>query len=189
MNKPSDIAPRVITPDVPTAHGGPTYQDIIEKDSTPPPGVLKERSNPPQPTGDIPVEHFISPAFFELEMEKMWPKVWQFACREEHLPEVGDYFVYDIGRYSIVLVRASEGPDGIKGYHNSCLHRGTKLKPSGTSGYSPNLQCPFHGWTWELDGTLNEVPCSWEFPHLDYEANRLPEVRVGVWNSFVFINM
>lgn len=166
---------------------GPTYQDIIRSDSTPVSEVLSRQSNPPQSTKDVPLEHFISRDFFELEMQKMWPKVWQFACREEHIPEVGDYTVYDIGRYSILIVRAED--DRIKAYRNSCLHRGTKLKPSGTSGFSGDLQCPFHGWTWALDGTLSDVPCSWEFPHLDYEANRLPEVRVEVWNSFVFINM
>ena len=163
-----------------------TYREIIDRDSTPVADVLALKSNPPQPTEDIPVEHFICPDFFALEMENMWPRAWQFACRDEHVPEEGDYFVYDIGRYSILIVRTAEG---LKAYHNSCLHRGTKIKPSGTSGYTPNLQCPFHGWTWELDGTLNEVPCAWEFPHLDYEANRLPEVQVESWNSFVFINM
>jgi phenylpropionate dioxygenase-like ring-hydroxylating dioxygenase large terminal subunit len=165
---------------------GPSYQDIIRGDSGPVAEVLTRQSNPPQSTADIPFHRYTSPEFFELEMQKIWRKVWQFACRDEHIRETGDYYVYDIGRYSVVIVRTD---DGLKAYHNSCLHRGTKLKASASSGYSPNLQCPYHGWTWNLDGTLNEVPCSWDFPHLDYEANRLPEVRVESWNGFVFINM
>lgn len=174
-------------PAVPTGHGGPTYQDIIGRDSTPIPDVLALRSNPPQGADDIPVEHFVSQAFFDLEMASMWSKVWQFVCRDENLAEVGDYWVYDIGHHSIIVIRASETE--IKAYHNSCLHRGTKLKPSGSSGFSRELQCPFHGWTWALDGSLETVPCDWEFPHLDRAANSLPEVQVEVWNSFVFINM
>ena len=161
--------------------GAPTfesYQDIIARDSTPVAPLLALKSNPAQPTDDIPLEQFTSQAFFDLEMERMWPRVWQFVCREEH--------VHDIGDWSIVVIRTE---DGIRGYYNSCLHRGTKLKPSGTNGWSGELQCPFHGWTWNLDGKLNEVPCSWEFKHLDYEANRLPQVKVEVWNTFVFINM
>lgn len=172
---------------VPTGHGGRTYQEIIRGDSTPVAEVLALQVNPPQSSEDIPVEHFISRQFFDREMASMWSRVWQFVCREEHLAEVGDYFVYDIGRHSIVVVRAA--PDRLKAYHNSCLHRGTKLKASGTFGYSPVLQCPFHGWTWTLDGSLQTVPCEWEFPHLDREANRLPEVRVETWNSFVFVNL
>ncbi|MEN3975061.1 aromatic ring-hydroxylating dioxygenase subunit alpha [Emcibacter sp. SYSU 3D8] len=163
-----------------------SYQDIIARDSTPVADLLALKSNPPQPTDDIPLDQFTSQAFFDLEMERMWPRVWQFVCREEHVPEVGDYWVHDIGDWSIVVIRTE---DGIRGYYNSCLHRGTKLKPSGTSGWTGELQCPFHGWTWTLDGTLNEVPCAWEFKHLDYAANRLPQVKVEVWNSFVFINM
>ncbi len=166
---------------------GKSYEDIIRGDSTPPAEVLLRRSNPPQSTDDIPFYRYTSPEFFELEMQKIWRKVWQFACRDEHVREPGDYYVYDIGRYSIVIVRQDDG--GLKAYHNSCLHRGTKLKPSQSSGYSASIQCPYHGWTWNLDGTLNEVPCSWEFPHLDYEKNRLPEALVESWNGFIFINM
>ena len=165
----------------------PSYQEIIDRDSTPPAEVLALSANPVQSTDDIAFSRYTSSEFFDLEMERMWPRVWQIACRQEHIPSVGDYFVYDIGRYSIVVVRASETE--IKGYYNSCLHRGTKLKPSGSMGWSPNLSCPFHGWTWELEGSLREVPCSWEFEHLDYEANHLPEVQVDTWNGFVFVNM
>lgn len=166
---------------------GPSYRDIIDRDSTPVSSVLARKANPAQPTTDIPFEHYISQDFFNIEMEKVWSKVWQIACRTENLREVGDYFVYDIGRYSILIVRA--GDDEIKAFHNSCMHRGTKLKPSASNGFADEIQCPFHGWTYQLDGTLDEVPCSWEFPHLDYGANHLAEVQVDVWNSFVFINM
>ncbi|MBI1182257.1 MAG: aromatic ring-hydroxylating dioxygenase subunit alpha, partial [Alphaproteobacteria bacterium] len=82
---------------------------MIHGDPSPPPGVLTLQSNPQQDTADIPFARYTSQAFFDLEMEKMWRKVWQFACREEHVPEVGDYTVYDIGRHSIVIVRAEDG--------------------------------------------------------------------------------
>jgi len=165
----------------------PTYQELVSTDTTPLADVLAQKSNPPQPTDDIPFNQYISPEFFELEMQKMWPRTWQYACRDEHIPEPGDYTVYDIGRYSILVVRQEDGV--LKAFHNSCMHRGTKLKPSDSVGSSPEIQCPFHGWTYQLDGTLGEVPCSWEFPHLDYEANHLREVQVESWNSFIFINM
>jgi phenylpropionate dioxygenase-like ring-hydroxylating dioxygenase large terminal subunit len=179
----------------PRARGGtpvepknrPSYREIIESDGGAISNTLALTANPPQSTDDIPFTHYISDDYFAREMDEMWPKVWQVACREEHVPVVGDYFVYDIGQYSIVITRTAE--DELKGYYNSCLHRGTKLKPSGSAGWSPNIQCPFHGWTWNLTGELNEVPCSWEFKHLDYEASCLPEVQVDTWSGFVFINM
>ena len=95
-------------------------------------------------------------------------------------------YVHDIGRRSILIVRTEEG---LKAYHNSCLHRGTKLKPSGSTGWSEQIQCPFHGWTWHLDGTMKRLPCEWDFPHVDKARMTLPEVLVDSWNGFVFINM
>ena len=170
-----------------TPRNKPSYQEVIARDTTPAPKVLTTRVEPQQSTRDIPFSHYVSQDFFDLEMQKMWRSVWQIACREEHIPEHGDFFVYDIGRYSILLVRTEAG--AIKAYYNSCLHRGTKLKPSDSMGSAARIHCPFHGWTWNLQGELEEVPCAWEFPHLDYAKSSLPEVRVGCWNGFVFVNM
>ena len=173
--------------EIPRCPGAPTFQEIMRSDGGIIKDVLAAQSNPPQSRDDIPFNKYISQDFFNLEMKKMWEKVWQYVCREDQVAEPGDYLVYDLGRHSIVVVRTDDG--ALKAYHNSCLHRGTKLKPSESSGWSANIQCPYHGWTWNLDGTLNEVPCAWEFPHLDYEKNRLPEVQVDAWNGLVFINM
>ena len=108
-----------------------------------------------------------------------------FACREESLAQVGDFVVHDIGRLSVLIVR-SEG--GLKGYYNSCLHRGTKLKASGACGWSPAITCPFHNWTWNLDGSLKAIPCDFEFPQLDRDKAGLVEVQVASWNGMVFVN-
>jgi phenylpropionate dioxygenase-like ring-hydroxylating dioxygenase large terminal subunit len=111
--------------------------------------------------------------------------VWQWACREEHIPNVGDYYVYDIGDRSVIVVRTS---NGIRAYHNFCLHRGTQLRPSASTGWAKRFRCPFHGWTWDLDGKLVDLPCKWDFPHVDEDEFSLPEVRVGLWGGFVFVN-
>ncbi len=164
---------------------GQTYQDIALTDGDDLPSVLRERSNPPQPTADIPFSRYTVRAFFDLDMQKMWRRVWQYACREEHVPEVGDYYVYDLGRSSLIIVRTQQG---LRAYHNSCLHRGTKLKPSQSSGWSASIQCPFHGWDWNLDGSLKSVRCDWEFPHLQKDKARLRQARVESWNGFIFVN-
>jgi phenylpropionate dioxygenase-like ring-hydroxylating dioxygenase large terminal subunit len=78
--------------------------------------------------------------------------------------------------------------DGLRAYYNSCLHRGTKLKASGTNGWSPSIKCPYHAWEWNLEGTVKNIPCDWEFPQLDREKACLPQVKVDSWNGLVFIN-
>ncbi len=108
-----------------------SVQDIINRDGDRPAGSLVTPAGGFIGDADIPFERYTSRQFYDLEMQRMWSRVWQWACREEHIPEVGDYYVYDIGRYSLIVVRTQ---DGIRAYHNSCLHRGTRLKPSGFSG-------------------------------------------------------
>lgn len=135
---------------------------------------------------DISYARYTSQAFFDEEMDKVWLKTWQWACREEHIPEVGDYIVYDIGRKSVIVVRESE--DVIKGYYNSCLHRGTKLCPSDSAGALKHFTCPYHGWQWNLDGSIHNIPSDWDFQHIKNDAFTLPEVMVDNWGGFVFIN-
>ncbi len=166
---------------------GPGPQDIIREDGDTPPAAYTLEAYQYLGDDDIPFERYASPEFFKLEMERMWPRVWQWACREEHIPEAGDYQVYDIGPHSFIVVRTNNGD--IKAYYNACLHRGTKLRPSGTEGATNDLRCPYHGWTWSLEGELKTVPCKWDFAHVDPAKFSLPEVRVETWAGFVFINM
>ncbi|MFN3232507.1 MAG: aromatic ring-hydroxylating oxygenase subunit alpha [Alphaproteobacteria bacterium] len=168
---------------------GPSTAEIVSRDALQPPKELLAESYEFLGDEDIPFERYVTRDFFQQEVDKMWNKVWQWACRLEHIPEVGDNYVYDVGPYSILVVRHGEGPEDIKAYHNSCLHRGTQLKPSHSTGNSPALRCPFHGWEWNLDGTVNEIPCRWDFPKVTDDDFQLPAVQVGFWGGFVFINM
>jgi nitrite reductase/ring-hydroxylating ferredoxin subunit len=141
----------------------------------------------PLGTQDISFDRYTSPTFFQREIDNVWTKVWQFACREENLREVGDFVVYDIAQYSFVVVRSAT--DQIKAFYNSCMHRGTKFNHSHTFGNRERIECPYHGWSWHLDGTIRNIPSEWDFSHVDKEACSLPEVRVETWGGFVFINM
>lgn len=166
---------------------GQSTKDVILRDPTPAPKPLVTSKYQYLGDEDIPYDRYYSKEFFNQEIEKMWPKVWQWACREEHIPEPGDNIVYDVGPYSILVVRTNDG--GVKAYHNSCLHRGTQLRPSDSEGSGTEFKCPFHGWTWSLEGELIDLPCEWDFPHVDKAEFNLPEVKVGLWGGFVFINM
>ncbi|MBI1182414.1 MAG: Rieske 2Fe-2S domain-containing protein [Alphaproteobacteria bacterium] len=166
---------------------GASTRDVVNGDGCRLPEPLLAENYEFLGDGDLPVDRYVSRDFFDAEMKKLWPKVWQWACRDEHIPEVGDYYAYDIGPYSILVVRVAE--DEVKAYHNSCLHRGTQLRPSDSTGNVPHFRCPFHGWTWNLDGSLKEIPCRWDFPHVSDAEFSLPEVHVAKWGGFYFVNM
>jgi phenylpropionate dioxygenase-like ring-hydroxylating dioxygenase large terminal subunit len=80
--------------------------------------------------------------------------------------------------------------DDVRAYYNACLHRGTKLRASGTEGNTSEFKCSFHGWSWHLDGSLKESVCAWDFPHVDIADEVLAaEAKVERLAGFVFINM
>ena len=161
------------------------YHRLIATDKHPVPESYK-RDSPigPGPTM-VPVERYTSQAFHDLEVEKVWKKVWQMACHEDDLPDVGDYVPYDIAQLSFLIVRTA--PDEFKAYYNACLHRGRKLREV-RGKHAEDLRCPFHGWTWNIDGTLKEIPCQWDFPELKPEEQSLPQVKVARWGRYIFIN-
>jgi phenylpropionate dioxygenase-like ring-hydroxylating dioxygenase large terminal subunit len=164
---------------------GLSYQDLLDADSRPVPDVLRWQSSASFGQDDKPVDRYIAREIHDLEKERLWTKVWQMACRESELAEVGDTQVYDITDISILLVRTS--PTEIKAFYNACLHRGRQLRDQ--PGPVTDLRCPFHGYAWNLDGSLKHVPCQWDFPQVVPDEFRLPEVKVGTWGGFVFINM
>jgi phenylpropionate dioxygenase-like ring-hydroxylating dioxygenase large terminal subunit len=166
---------------------GPSVQDMLAKDSRPVPGYLTDQHYAFLGDEDIPTSRYTSPEFFQRELEKVWPRTWQWACREEDIPETGDYVVYDFGPYSVLVVRQEDG--SIRAHRNACTHRGTKLKPSFSDGSAPQISCPYHGWTFALDGSLKEFACEWDFPHVDPAKYGLGPVRVDTWGGFVFVNL
>ena len=166
---------------------GPTVADTLASDRIPPPPPLLESCYTFLGDQDIAFARYTSSAFFEREMQLLWPRCWQWACREEHVPEVGDTYVYDIGPYSVIVVRTAEHL--IEAFLNSCTHRGTRLLAGEGSGYSAAFTCPFHGWSWELNGSIKNIPGRWDFPHVNNKDHGLQRVHCERWGGFVFINM
>ena len=165
---------------------GPSWQDVLDQDSRPVPDFLRAESPYLNGFGDIPKDRYLSREWHEKEKDCLWSRVWQFACREEQIPEVGSYIVYEIADQSYLVTRVSE--DEIKAYPNVCLHRGRLLKTY--DGRCSEFRCPYHGFAWHLDGELKHIPAEWDFPHLEARSEdmALPEVKVGTWAGFVFIN-
>lgn len=164
---------------------GPTIQELLDDEVVPVPWVLRQESFIDLGNDDLPADHYYSKERHELEVEHVWKKTWQMACREEDIPEVGDTIIYTIADSSLLVVRVA--PDRIKAYHNSCLHRGRQLRV--TDGAVPEFRCPYHGFTWSLEGGLVDIPCEWDFPHIDRSQFGLPEALTDTWGGWVFINM
>jgi phenylpropionate dioxygenase-like ring-hydroxylating dioxygenase large terminal subunit len=136
----------------------------------------------------VPAERFIDPSLGHREREKLWPRVWQTACRLEELPEVGDYVVYEILDESILVVRTA--PDAVSGYYNVCQHRARRLQDKPRGNVRQGFYCRFHGWRYGLDGSLQHVPDEedWFCENLRAQAG-LKQVRVETWAGWVWINM
>lgn len=164
---------------------GPGYQDVLDGDANPAPPLLREQASPPIEQRDWPIDVYTSRAHHHREVEHLWRRVWQIAGRVEDVANPGDAFVYDIADDSLIILRTKTGD--LRAFHNSCLHRGTRLRDE--PGCLEHLRCPFHGFTWSLEGELAEVPCRWDFPQIEDEAFRLPEAHVDTWGGFVFVNL
>jgi phenylpropionate dioxygenase-like ring-hydroxylating dioxygenase large terminal subunit len=163
---------------------GPSYTDILHRDTRTVPEHMMRESPGYFGEQDIEVARYASREFHELEKEKLWSRVWQMACREEHIPEVGDTYVYDICDKTIVVVRSA--PEEIRAFWNVCLHRGRKI--CSFPERVEVLRCPFHGFAWKLDGSLAFVPARWDFPHVDPQTFTLGQLNVDTWQGFVFVN-
>ena len=165
---------------------GLSYQELLDTDTNDVPAILRREQRFDDGPTFVPVERYISPEFFQLERTKVWDRTWQMACREEHLPDVGDHIVYDVAGRSYLVVRS--GPSTIQAFHNVCLHRGRLLRTEGGCR-ATEFRCPFHGFGWKIDGSLSSIPCAWDFPQVEDPADwGLREVQVGTWGGFVFIN-
>nr|MBC8186764.1 Rieske (2Fe-2S) protein [Pseudomonadota bacterium] len=166
---------------------GRTTAEILHGDRRKAPPPLLEERYEFLGEDDISIDRYISTDIFEREIEQLWPRAWQWACREEHLQKVGDTYVYDVGPYSIIVVRSAS--DAIEAFLNTCTHRGTRILSAEGSGFSQTLTCPFHGWCWNLDGSIKNIPARWDFPHVDADRHGLQRVQCEIWGGFIFINM
>lgn len=141
---------------------------------------------PPENPTLVPAERYYSPAFAALEAERMWPRVWQLACMVDHIAAPGDYFEYRCGPYAVLIVRDDDGE--IRAFQNVCRHRGNSLCTGSGSGLH-ELKCGYHGWTWDLTGTLKRVPNRKGFGALRMSDFPLIPARVESWAGLVFVNL
>lgn len=137
----------------------------------------------------IPTPRYFDAEFYALETERLWPHVWQMACRLEQIAEVGDWVEYTNLGKSVIVVRTK---DGVKAFHNACRHRGVPFVGEGGHGNckTPGFICPFHGWRWDIEGKNTFVYGRHMFSEdqLDPADLALRNCRVETWGGCAFIN-
>jgi phenylpropionate dioxygenase-like ring-hydroxylating dioxygenase large terminal subunit len=131
----------------------------------------------------LATDRYTSPVFLRRELDDLWYRTWQVVGREEELPEAGSFRAYAIGDRSYLVVRQDDG--SIRAFANVCLHRGNVLCEG--AGRVGSLRCPYHAWTWRLDGSLARIPDRHLFDPLADDDYALPRVGCGTWGGFVFL--
>src|ERR1700723_1522244 len=136
----------------------------------------------------IPKERYYDSEFFALEAERLWPRVWQMACRPQGIPGVRDFVEYEILDRSVVVVRTSETE--VAAYENTCRHRGVKVI-EGRGTLKSGFTCPFHGWCYGLDGKNTFISRAKSFSERNLEPGEidLVPVRCELWGGCAWINL
>ena len=136
----------------------------------------------------LPREYYLSPEVFALEKERIFCGEWFCAGREEELAGPGDYVVKEVAGESVLLVRTREGR--LAGHYNVCRHRGSQLVPDcGAGSFAGGIRCPYHSWTYTLDGELRTAPFLDEADGLARRDLSLHPVGVDTWGGFVFVQL
>ncbi len=132
----------------------------------------------------LPASWYSDEAVHGLERERIFAGAWTYAGPAEWVREPGSCFASQVGHVPVAVVRGADGT--LRGFVNVCRHRG-HLVVEGT-GCRETLQCPYHAWTYDLDGTLRTAPRGGREPGFDRAGFSLLRVSVGAWGPFVFVN-
>jgi Rieske 2Fe-2S family protein len=135
----------------------------------------------------LPGRYFTSPEIFSEEREKIFLQRWLCVGREAQIARPGQYFLQQIGSESVIVLRDRSGQ--VRAYYNVCRHRGTRLCEEHRGQLSETIQCPYHAWTYSLDGRLIGAPSADTIEGFDKADWPLHPVASASWEGFLFINL
>ena len=134
----------------------------------------------------LPAWVYSDPDYFAAEMARVIRPSWQVVCHVSDVPATGDWHTLDYAGESVIVTRSEDG--GVRAFTNVCRHRGSRLV-DGASGCAKKLVCPYHAWTYALDGRLTGVPGKREYPTLDIDKSGLVPVDLELWNGFILVRL
>jgi phenylpropionate dioxygenase-like ring-hydroxylating dioxygenase large terminal subunit len=134
----------------------------------------------------LPAWTYSDPEFFAAEEERVFAPSWQVVCHESDVPGPGDWHTLEYLGESVLVIRGKDL--ALRAFGNVCRHRGSRVV-DGSSGCARKLVCPYHAWTYDLDGALVGVPDSASYPGLDKANHGLVPVSMELWRGFIFIRL
>jgi Rieske 2Fe-2S family protein len=134
----------------------------------------------------LPQRYFVSPEIFAEEQAKVFARHWVCVGHQSQIAKAGDYFVREVAGESLIMVRGKSGE--MRGFYNVCRHRGTRLCEA-ASGHAAAIQCPYHAWTYGLDGRLVGAPHMDDVPGFDKGDYALRGVKLALWEGFIFVSL
>jgi len=134
----------------------------------------------------LPQKYFVSPELFAEEQKRIFSKQWLLVGHQSQLEKSGDFFLATITGESVIVIRDQKSQ--VRGFYNVCRHRGTRLKED-ACGHASAIQCPYHAWTYGLDGRLIGAPHMDELPGFDKAEYSLHPVNLELWEGFIFVNL
>lgn len=134
----------------------------------------------------LPQRYFVSPEVFAREQDRIFAAQWVCVGHQSQIANPGDYFVQDVAGESLIITRDQKRT--IRGFFNVCRHRGTRLCED-SSGHSSTIQCPYHAWTYALDGRLIGAPHMEEDRGFQKHDYSLGAVQTALWEGFIFLNL
>jgi len=135
----------------------------------------------------LPAWLYTDPTFFALERERLFRATWQIVCHLNDVPEAGDYQAFDFLDERVVTLRGADGV--VRSFHNVCRHRASRIADGTQGNCGHRLVCPYHAWSYALDGRLAAVPRWQGFEGLDLAEHGLVPVEQEIWRGFVFIRL
>jgi Rieske 2Fe-2S family protein len=149
--------------------------------------IVKPRDVMPEGARTLPAEYYVDGTFFSREMERLFAGMWVCAGRTEQVEKTGQFFLRELLGESLVITRAPSG--AVNAFYNVCRHRGTRLCTDAAGSFAGSIQCPYHAWTYDLDGRLVGAPHMDEVPHFRKADYPLRRVHAEVWDGHIFINL
>jgi carnitine monooxygenase subunit len=135
----------------------------------------------------LPARLYTDRDFFEAERKHLFAKSWQVVCHLNDIPNAGDYLTLDILGEKFVALRGDDGV--VRSFHNVCRHRASRLADGDSGNCGHRLVCPYHAWSYGLDGKLRSIPPWQGFETLDKARHGLVPLDQETWRGFVFVRM
>ncbi len=131
--------------------------------------------------------YYTSPEIFEEEQRRIFSAQWICVGHQSQIPDAGDFFTATVARESLIVVRGRDG--AARAFYNVCRHRGTRVCESSSGRFRETIQCPYHAWTYGLDGKLLGAPDMETVAGFDRADFPLHSVHFADWEGFLFVNL